>query len=129
MEFKDKLYRLRKQKGLSQEELANRLNVSRQTISKWEVGDSTPDMEKLIALSDLFEISLDELVMDKIPARAGEASTMSEMSGGLARKVLTDENRRKAKRGLQIAAIVFGILVMIDVISMIVYFGLYGFPQ
>lgn len=129
MEFKDKLYRLRKQKGLSQEELANRLNVSRQTVSKWEVGDSTPDMEKLIALSDLFEISLDELVMDKIPARAGEASTMSEMLGGLARKVLTDENRRKAKRGLQIAAIVFGILVMIDVISMIVYFGLYGFPQ
>lgn len=70
--------------------------------------------KKLIALSDLFEISLDELVMDKISARAGEASTMSEMSGGLARKVLTDENRRKAKRGLQIAAIVFGILVMIE---------------
>ena len=44
MEFHNKLYHLRKQKGLSQEELANRLNVSRQTISKWEVGDSTPDM-------------------------------------------------------------------------------------
>ena len=39
MEFHNKLYNLRKQKGLSQEELANRLNVSRQTISKWEVGD------------------------------------------------------------------------------------------
>ncbi len=38
MDFNNKLYRLRKQKGLSQEELANRLNVSRQTISKWEVG-------------------------------------------------------------------------------------------
>lgn len=123
------MYRLRKQKGLSQEELANRLNVSRQTISKWEVGDSTPDMEKLIALSDLFEISLDELVLDKIPARAGEASRAAEISGGLARKVLTDDNKRKVKRGLQIAAIVFGILVLIDVISMIVYFGLYGFPQ
>ncbi|MBQ2935138.1 MAG: helix-turn-helix transcriptional regulator, partial [Lachnospiraceae bacterium] len=56
MEFHNKLYNLRKQKGLSQEELANRLNVSRQTISKWEVGDSTPDMEKLIAISDMFEI-------------------------------------------------------------------------
>lgn len=40
MEFHNKLYNLRKQKGLSQEEIANRLNVSRQTISKWEVGDS-----------------------------------------------------------------------------------------
>ena len=47
MEFNNKLYELRKQKGFSQEELANRLNVSRQTISKWEVGESTPDMEKL----------------------------------------------------------------------------------
>ena len=60
MEFHNKLYNLRKQKVLSQEELANRLNVSRQTISKWEVGDSTPDMEKLIAISDMFEISLDD---------------------------------------------------------------------
>lgn len=60
MEFNNKLYNLRKQKGFSQEELANRLNVSRQTVSKWELGDSTPDMEKLIAISDLFEVSLDE---------------------------------------------------------------------
>ena len=55
MEFNNKLYELRKQKGFSQEELANRLNVSRQTVSKWEVGESTPDMEKLVAISDLFE--------------------------------------------------------------------------
>ena len=65
MEFNNKLYELRKQKGLSQEELANRLNVSRQTVSKWEVGESSPDMEKLVAISELFDISLDELVLDK----------------------------------------------------------------
>lgn len=70
MEFNNKLYELRKQKGFSQEELANRLNVSRQTVSKWEVGDSTPDMEKLVAMSDLFGISLDELVLDKSPEPA-----------------------------------------------------------
>ncbi len=67
MEFNNKLYNLRKQKGLSQEELASRLNVSRQTVSKWEVGESTPDMEKLAAISELFEVSLDELVLDKKP--------------------------------------------------------------
>lgn len=129
MEFHDKLYQLRKQKGLSQEELANRLNVSRQTVSKWELGDSTPDMEKLTAISNLFVISLDELVMDKIPMEAGKSAAKSEIINELQQKVLTDENRKKAKRGLKIAAILFGILVLIDMISMIVYFGLYGFPK
>lgn len=129
MEFHDKLYQLRKQKGLSQEELANRLNVSRQTVSKWELGDSTPDMEKLAAISNLFVISLDELVMDKIPMEAGKSADKSEIINELQQKVLTDENKKKAKRGLKIAAILFGILVLIDMISMIVYFGLYGFPK
>ena len=50
MEFGNRLYELRKQKGLSQEELANLLDVTRQTVSKWELGDSTPDMDKLVAL-------------------------------------------------------------------------------
>ncbi len=129
MEFNNKLYQLRKQKGLSQEELANRLNVSRQTVSKWEVGDSTPDMEKLVAISDLFEISLDELVMDKAPVHVGENTTKSEIVSGLKEKVLTDENKQKAKRGLKIATIILGIIVLVDVISMIVYFSLYGSPQ
>lgn len=129
MEFNNILYQLRKQKGLSQEELANRLNVSRQTVSKWEVGDSTPDMEKLVAISDLFEISLDELVMDKAPVYVGENASKSEIVSELKEKVLTDENKQKAKRGLKIVAIILGIIVLIDVISMIVYFSLYGFPQ
>lgn len=129
MEFSNKLYNLRKQKGLSQEELANRLNVSRQTVSKWEVGDSTPDMEKLIAISDLFEISLDELVMDKAPEHVGENTAKSEIVNELKEKVLTDKNKQKVKQGLKIAAIIFGIIVLIDIISMIVYFCLYGFPQ
>ena len=44
MEFSNRLYELRKKRGLSQEEAANKLNVTRQTFSKWENGDSTPDM-------------------------------------------------------------------------------------
>ena len=47
----------------------------------------------------------------------------------LKEKVLTDENKKKAKKGLKIAAIIFGVIVLIDVISMIVYVSLYGFPQ
>ena len=129
MEFHNKLYHLRKQKGLSQEELANRLNVSRQTISKWEVGDSTPDMEKLIAISDMFQISLDELVMDKVQTQTGETPYKAEIVNELKEKVLTYENKKKAKKVLKIAAIILGVIVLIDVISMIVYVSLYGFPQ
>ena len=105
MEFNNKLYELRKQKGFSQEELANRLNVSRQTISKWEVGDSTPDMEKLVAISDLFGISLDELVLDKTPEPAAQPAK-SELYTDIKEKVLTDQNKKRAKKGLKIAAAV-----------------------
>ena len=58
-----------------------------------------------------------------------EASTKLELANELKEKVLTDENKQKAKKGLKIVAIIFGIILLIDVISMIVYFSLYGFPQ
>ena len=133
MEFNNKLYDLRKKKGLSQEELANRLNVSRQTVSKWEVGDSTPDMEKLIAISDLFEISLDELVMDKAPepaaAQPAKSELYSEIKSDIKEKVLTDNNKKKAKKGLLIGAIILGAFLAIDIISFVIYVALNGFPE
>ena len=127
MEFNNKLYELRKKKGLSQEELANRLNVSRQTISKWEVGDSTPDMEKLAAISELFQVSLDELVLDKVPEKAQEKPAKSELYSDIKEKVLTEDNRKKAKKGLKIAAIVLGALVIADIVSFIVFAALHLF--
>ena len=130
MEFNNKLYELRKQKGFSQEELANRLNVSRQTVSKWEVGDSTPDMEKLIAISDLFGISLDELVLNKTPEPApAPQPAKSELYTNIKEKVLTDENRKKAKKGLKIGAIILGVFLVIDLISFVIYVALNGFPK
>lgn len=62
MQFSENLMRLRKERGLSQEQLGNEINVTRQTISKWELGDTVPDMNKLIELSRLFNISVDELI-------------------------------------------------------------------
>lgn len=131
MEFNNKLYELRKQKGLSQEELANRLNVSRQTVSKWEVGESTPDMEKLVAISELFDISLDELVLDKAVKKdeASEQKVKSDLYSDIKRHVLTEDNKKKAKKGLKIAGIVLGSILLIDLISMIIYFVFFGMPQ
>lgn len=60
--FKDNLISLRKLSGLSQEELADRINVSRQTLSKYETGESLPDVEKCKRLADVFGVSLDDLV-------------------------------------------------------------------
>ena len=134
MEFNNRLYKLRKQSGMSQEELANRLNVSRQTISKWEVGDSTPDLEKLVAISDLFHVSLDELVTGEESNKTDEEEKSTEKNktdvlSVLDEKVLTDENKKKAKKGLKIAAIVAGAIVLIDVASMIIYFIVNGMPK
>ena len=64
MNFNEKLISLRKSKGLSQEELGAELNVTRQTISKWESGQSYPDFQRLVLLSDFFGLTLDELVKD-----------------------------------------------------------------
>ena len=64
MKFNEKLLELRRKKCLSQEELGRELNVSRQTISKWESGQSYPDFEKLVLLNDFFQLTLDELMKD-----------------------------------------------------------------
>lgn len=64
MKFSEKIVTLRKQKGWSQEELAQKLSVTRQTVSKWELDQTVPDMNKLIEISKLFEISVDELISE-----------------------------------------------------------------
>lgn len=67
MTFAEKLMELRRQRGWSQEELGDKLGVTRQTVSKWELGSTTPEMEKLAAISDLFGITTDELIKGKAP--------------------------------------------------------------
>ena len=62
MRFAENLMALRKRQGWSQEELGGRDGVTRQTVSKWEVGQSTPELEKLVELSRLFGVSIDRLV-------------------------------------------------------------------
>lgn len=61
MTLQDKLYSLRREKGYSQEELAEKLDVSRQAVSKWERGESSPDINNIIAIAKVYDISVDEL--------------------------------------------------------------------
>ena len=64
MKFEEKLMALRKKGGMSQEELADQLGVSRQAISRWELGTTLPDAPNLLKLSDLFSVSVDYLLRD-----------------------------------------------------------------
>ena len=66
MIFADKLIDLRKRSGWSQEELADRLGVSRQSVSKWESAQSVPDMNRILKLSELFGVSTDYLLKDEL---------------------------------------------------------------
>ena len=67
MRFADKVYMLRNQANLSQAAFAEQLQVSRQTVSKWELGNSYPEIDKLIAISDLFHVSIDYLLKNQEP--------------------------------------------------------------
>ena len=70
MNFGEKLFELRAKKNLSQGDVADALGVSRQSVSKWENNSAVPDLDKIIRLAELFEVSLDELVLNKKETKA-----------------------------------------------------------
>lgn len=76
MELHEKLARLRKEKGLSQLELAEELNVTRQAVSRWETGAAVPMVDTLVQLSRLYGVSLDDLLLNdaRLPENAAEAA-------------------------------------------------------
>lgn len=102
MTFSEKLMQLRRQKGWSQEELGEKLDVTRQTVSKWELGSTTPEMEKLIAMSELFGISIDELAKDG-GAAVAPAEEISETKPRMVR--LGEWKSKRTWRGLPLVHI------------------------
>ncbi len=70
MTLSEKLYELRKSKNLTQDEVAEALGVSRQAVSKWEMGTGVPAVENLVAISEFFGVTVDSLVKDGLPAQA-----------------------------------------------------------
>ena len=74
----EKLYKLRKNSGLSQEQLAEKLSVSRQAISKWESGTAVPESEKLVTISNYFGVSVDYLLKDEEEKVNGTDNSVEE---------------------------------------------------
>ena len=88
MEIGNKIMKLRKKKGLSQEELAEQIGVARQTISKWELGETSPDLKQAKELSKIFNVSLDELTENDIKNILVEKTSNTEKLAGLILKLI-----------------------------------------
>ncbi len=125
MTIADRIQSLRKAKGMSQEELADRVGVSRQAVSKWESEQATPDLDKVVIMSDIFEVTTDYLLKGIEPVKTDDHKTMADV---LDQRILTEKNSKRAKSALKWFLIGFGALPAVDLISMLIYFIVNGFP-
>lgn len=124
MKFNEKLLLLRKKKGLSQEELGMELQVSRQTISKWEAGQSYPDFQRLVLLSDYFNLTLDELVKDIDVQDVREKNMTDERVASIYLDI--ENGKASLKKGTRIVGY---ILLAVAVIFLIGFLDHLAFPD
>ena len=109
MDLGKKILELRKKENLSQEQLAKKMNVTRQTISKWELNETTPDIKQAKELSKLFKISLDELTENDMTTLVMQKVSNTEKLAGLVLKVS------------KWLGVCFLITLVIDIISFIIF--------
>lgn len=119
MTLGDKIAKLRAEHRLSQGDLAEKMGVSRQSISKWETGTSIPDLDKLVTLSDLFDISLDALVKTQEPKE--ETNTQPSESSQLAAKYSTKKIAGWILMGIGLLSVVLGVALNL----LLTFLGLY----
>ena len=116
--FSENLKALRKQKGFSQEELATRLHVARQTISKWEKNLSVPDADTLICLAEILEVSVSELLGEKIENNnitSDVAEQLSRINEQLAIK------NRRSRRIWKFIAIILAVIVLVNILVCMIF--------
>ena len=109
MKLGDKILELRKKGGLSQEQLGEKINVTRQTISNWELGETSPNPEQLKLLSKELNVSIDELLDNDIQSVLVEKVSNTEKLAGLVLKIL------------KWLGIFFVVILIIDIVSLILF--------
>ena len=130
MTLGEKIARQRKELNYTQEQLADILGVSRQSISKWESDIAYPETDKLIELGKLFDCSMDYLLKEEITEKDGvQTSGFTEKVEEIRRKVMTEKNKGKAKKILKIIGIILAVVLTSDIISMLLYFFVLGTPN
>ena len=121
--FQNNLKALRKEKGITQEELAARLNVVRQTVSKWEKGLSVPDSDLLIKLAEILDVPVSRLLGSKIEAKPDAlAEQLSRINEQLAIK------NRRAKRVWKVFAFIIGGIIVMYILGIIAFTSLTAHP-
>ena len=135
MSLGNNIYNLRSQSGLSQEDLAAKLGVSRQSVSKWETDASVPDVDKLIQLSKIFEITLDELVNGEENQQQAQAQICETIQAKSAPAVISSTFKTRkivgaVLIGVSLLSVFFSLIFMSDItpfiIGLSVYFLLCG---
>ncbi len=112
MDFSEKLLTLRKAKNLTQEELAEKLNVSRQSVSKWESGQAVPELDKIVAISLVFDVTTDYLLKS---SEIDDLSVKTEMLEKQQEQMLAREQRQQKIR----ECVLYGIVIYL------IFFALY----
>ncbi len=132
MTLGEKLQMLRRSRGLSQEQLAAELDVSRQAISKWECGDSTPDLDKLRAICTYFGVTTDYLIWENeneedIPTGSAKAAAEAKESAEpLKRENIRETLRKNADWAGYALAIIGAALLLRLLVSIVVMLSLGG---
>lgn len=119
MKLEEKLVAVRKEKGLSQAELAEKLDVSRQAISRWERGTSAPSTDNLVCLAKLYGVSLDYLVgesTDRLQTEVEKSPEAECVPGGAAQETPAVRGKRK---------VVFSVAVALLVLLAVIFCGQY----
>ena len=121
MSFSENLMRLRKAKGLSQEEFANEIDVTRQTVSKWELGVSTPEMDKLVQMANFFGISVDDLLnSDDATSKVNTAAENTTQSQTVDNNVNINPEPNKSSNTLAKVFVVLLIGAIIAIITILI---------
>lgn len=126
MKVADRIQNLRKIKGISQEQLAEAIGVSRQAVSKWESEQSTPDLEKIVLMSNFFDVTTDYLLKGIEPTNEINHMTVGDV---IDNKILTGANGKRMKIILRyVLYVIIGVLA-VDLLSFIIYVIIYGLPM
>ncbi len=130
MTLGEKITKQRKELNYTQEQLADILSVSRQSISKWESDIAFPETDKLIELSKLFDCSTDYLLKEEVTEKNSSYPTDFQIKvKEISKKVMTDKNKGKVKKILKIIGIILAVVLAIDLIFIILYFTVLGTPH
>ena len=113
MDLSEKIFKMRKANGLSQDELSDQMSVSRQSISKWESGQSTPELDKIIKLAEIFDVTTDYLLQ---PSETDELIVKTSILEKQQHEIL-DQQRKTKNRQFLIVSLFISFMVII-----IIYF-------